>query len=213
MKTRYLTKSPSQTKKLGEALAGKILSMETKAAFTIGLEGELGGGKTTFLQGFARGLGIREKILSPTFTIMRKFEIRTSKFEINSKTELPGTEAKGEKRTKSSSPSQSPKFRTFYHIDCYRIEEPKELLDIGFKDIASNPKSIVAVEWADKIKNLMPKNADWIQFKLVSPVRNKSLKGGRRHVLKVGRISNDADKNKREIVVTSVRSPGQRIYF
>ena len=46
-----------------------------KTAFVVGLEGELGSGKTTFLQGFARGLGIKQKILSPTFIIMRRISI------------------------------------------------------------------------------------------------------------------------------------------
>jgi len=62
----YLTKTPSQTKKIGELLAKKILKTKPKKmALVVGLEGDLGGGKTTFLQGFAKGLGIRQKILSP----------------------------------------------------------------------------------------------------------------------------------------------------
>ena len=86
-----LTKSPSETKKLAEALAKGILKQETKSkkAIVIGLTGELGSGKTTFLQGFAKGLGIKQKILSPTFIIMRKFEIRNSKSETNSKFQIP----------------------------------------------------------------------------------------------------------------------------
>ena len=72
----YLTKSPSETKNLGERIAKKVLKTKPKEkAFVIGLIGELGGGKTTFLQGFARGLGIKEKILSPSFVIMKRFDI------------------------------------------------------------------------------------------------------------------------------------------
>ena len=101
-----------------------------KESFVIGLEGELGGGKTTFIQGLAKGLGVKEKILSPTFVIMKKFN-------------------------------------NFYHIDCYRTQESKELLNLGFKEIISNPENIVAVEWADKIKKIMPKNTIWIKFKFI----------------------------------------------
>ena len=76
MQQKSITNSSSQTKELGEKLAKKISKGKPKkAAFVIGLKGELGGGKTTFLQGFARGLGVKEKILSPTFIIMKKFQI------------------------------------------------------------------------------------------------------------------------------------------
>ncbi len=76
MKIKYITNSPSQTKKLGEKFAKEVLGIKPdKTAFVIGLKGELGGGKTCFLQGFAKGLGIKEKILSPTFVILKRFKI------------------------------------------------------------------------------------------------------------------------------------------
>jgi len=69
------TVSYKQTQKLGEKFAKDILACfkQSQKAIVIGLSGNLGGGKTTFLQGFARGLGIKEKILSPTFVIMKHF--------------------------------------------------------------------------------------------------------------------------------------------
>ncbi len=72
----FLSISPSQTEKLGRELAREILKAPLqKGAVMIGLRGDLGGGKTTFLKGFARGLSIKKKILSPTFIIMRRFKI------------------------------------------------------------------------------------------------------------------------------------------
>lgn len=137
----YLTFSPTQTKKLGEVLAGKILKKElSQKALLIGLEGGLGAGKTAFVQGLAQGFGIKEKILSPTFILVRKFQISTyQNIDIS-------------------------KYRNFYHIDCYRIEKPKELLDLGFNEIVSNPKNIVCIEWADKIRGILPKNILWLKF-------------------------------------------------
>lgn len=139
MKKFFLTNSPFQTKKLGAISAKKILTSnrKQKEAFIIGLQGDLGGGKTTFIQGFAKGLGIKQKILSPTFIIMRKFQV-------------PGF-----------------KFQEFYHIDCYRIQSPKELLDLGFKKIISNPENIVAIEWVERIKKIVPKSALLIKFKFI----------------------------------------------
>jgi tRNA threonylcarbamoyladenosine biosynthesis protein TsaE len=139
MEIKCLSKSAGQTKKLGESLAKELLKeKEQKGAFVLGLEGDLGGGKTTFLQGFARGLGIKQKILSPTFIIMRKFEIRNSKFKY------------------------------FYHIDCYRIQKVKEILDLGFKEILSRPENIVAVEWAEKISKILPKDILTLEFEFIN---------------------------------------------
>lgn len=145
MKLKYLTNNPSQTRKLAEAMSKMILKMEPpESAFVIGLEGDLGGGKTTFLQGFAKGLRIKEKILSPTFVIMKKFKIR------------------------ADSRSNSCGFVYFYHIDCYRVKKPKELLDLGFKKIITDPQNIVAIEWAEKIKNIIPGAAVWIKFEFIN---------------------------------------------
>jgi len=141
-----LTTTFGQTRKLGEKLAKEILRKKFgKTALVIGLEGELGGGKTAFLQGFAKGLGIKEKILSPTFVIYKKFKVQNPNVKSNPKS----------------------KFQNFYHFDCYRIQKSKEILDLGFKEIISNPENIVAIEWADKIKKIMPKDVVWIKFKFV----------------------------------------------
>ena len=134
----FISKSPGQTKKIAAILAKEILKIRSqKKAFVLGLEGDLGGGKTTFLQGFARGIKIKEKITSPTFVLMKKFQI------------------------------PSPKFQTFYHLDCYRIEKPEEILRLGIKEIISDPQNIVAIEWADKIKKILPKNVLILKFELL----------------------------------------------
>ena len=139
MKKEYLTISPLQTKKIGEILAKEILQTKPqKTAFVIGLKGNLGGGKTTFLQGFAKGLGIKEKITSPTFVIMKNYE-------------------------------------NFYHIDCYRIYKAKEILDLGFQEIISNPKNIVAIEWAERIKKILPKNTIWLNFEFINQSTRKII--------------------------------------
>lgn len=154
----FLTENPSQTKKIGEILAKEFLKTRprsreislrgrSKKAIILGLSGELGGGKTTFLQGFAKGLGVKEKILSPTFIIMRKFKIPKPGFE----------------------------YKNFYHIDCYRLQKPKEILALGFKQIISNPQNIVAIEWADRIKKIIPRTAIQIKFKFITKNTRKIM--------------------------------------
>lgn len=137
--------SPFETKKTGESLAKKILKNKNdKKAKVLALEGDLGGGKTTFLQGFAKGLGVKDKILSPTFVLMKKFEIPKNK-----------------------------KFKNFYHFDCYRIKSPKEILGLGFKEIISDPQNIIAVEWAERIKGILPSNKTLLKFNFLNKKNRK----------------------------------------
>lgn len=136
---KYITKSPSQTKKIAEKIAKKILNnFKEKKALIVGLEGELGAGKTTFLKGFARPLKINEKeILSPTFVIIRKFPINFRNF------------------------------KDFYHVDCFRIKDKKELENLGFFEILKDSQSIVVIEWAEKIREFLPKKSYLIKFKFL----------------------------------------------
>ncbi len=140
---KIITNNSNQTKKLGESLAKKLKQRVKKRALVLGLKGELGGGKTTFLQGFARGLGIKQRILSPTFVILKRFKIKDLRF------------------------------KNFYHIDCYRLNRDKEILALGFKEIISNKKNIVAVEWAERIKKILPKDAIWIKFDFIDENKRK----------------------------------------
>jgi len=133
----FLTRSSRATQKLAQDLIKKILKQKKRQAIVIGLIGDLGSGKTTFCQGLAKGLGIKEKILSPTFVIFRKFKIQNSKFKI------------------------------FYHFDCYRIEKPKEILKIGFKKIIAQPENIVVIEWAERIKKVLPRQTIILYFALL----------------------------------------------
>jgi len=141
---KYITTSYKQTQKLGEKFAKEILVLQqaqdnNNHAVVIALRGNLGGGKTTFLQGFAKGLEIKEKILSPTFVIMKKFVI----------------------------PAKAGIQSSFYHFDCYRINKPEDILELDFKNIIKNPKNIVAIEWPEKIKKVLPKNTIFIDFKFI----------------------------------------------
>ena len=64
----YLTTSPVETEAIGEALGKKIT-----AGTVIAYLGDLGAGKTAFTRGLARGLGYREPVTSPTYTIVNEY--------------------------------------------------------------------------------------------------------------------------------------------
>jgi tRNA threonylcarbamoyladenosine biosynthesis protein TsaE len=144
MKKNNLTENSSQTKTIGKTLAEEIIKLENrKKALVLGLRGDLGGGKTTFMQGFAKGLKIRDKVLSPTFLIMRKFKVNNSGFDF------------------------------LYHFDCYRCLSEKEVINMDFKKIIDDPKNIVVIEWAEKIKSLLPKTTLWIDFDFIDCNKRK----------------------------------------
>ena len=64
----FITNSPEETEKVGEAL-GKAL----KPGAILAYEGDLGAGKTAFTRGLARGLGATEQVTSPTYTIVNEY--------------------------------------------------------------------------------------------------------------------------------------------
>ena len=128
----YFVEKTEETKEVGKSLSENLKPQ--KGAFVFGLKGELGAGKTTFLQGFVQGLGVKEKITSPTFVIMNRFPIKKGKFT------------------------------NFYHFDCYRIENVKEMKNLEFEEIIGNSKNIVCIEWPEKIKKVLPGNINMIKF-------------------------------------------------
>ena len=145
---KFVSNNPEELKKIAIKLAGNPMSRfrldMDGGALVLALIGDLGSGKTTFARAFAEGLGVKEKIKSPTFIIFRKSKIKNKKFLY------------------------------FYHFDVYRINSEKEILNLGWKEIISNPENIVLAEWADKIENILPKNSVKINF--------KHLKGDKREM-------------------------------
>ncbi len=143
MENIITTENSIQTKKIGKRTAQEIIqktkkNLTKKGAVVVGLSGDLGSGKTTFLQGFAEELGVKEKILSPTFVILKHFKIKNSIFS------------------------------DFYHIDCYRIGKPEDILEVGFEKIILEDKNIIAIEWPEKIKKFLPKDFIRIKFKSIN---------------------------------------------
>ena len=119
MLIKKITTNYKQTQKLGEKMAKEVLALrqaqdKNNSAVVFGLQGNLGGGKTTFLQGFSKGLGIKEKILSPTFVILKHFKI--------TKSQIPNPKS----QTNSKFQILNSKFTDFYHIDCYRLKNEKD---------------------------------------------------------------------------------------
>lgn len=65
----FISNSPAETEAAGAALAAEL-----KPGTVIAFTGDLGAGKTAFTRGLARGLGVEERVTSPTFTIVNEYE-------------------------------------------------------------------------------------------------------------------------------------------
>lgn len=130
----FLSKSTEETQQFAEKFA-----KELKGGDIVLLYGNLGAGKTTFVQGLAKGLGISHRIISPTFIILRTYSL--------------GNKEKGID------------IRNFYHVDLYRLQTDKEIEDIGLIDLMGKKENIVVIEWPEKLGLLMPKNAWQLKFK------------------------------------------------
>ncbi len=138
MPIEFKTENKKETQKIASVLAKEIVKHISGHAFVVGLVGDLGSGKTTFTQGFAAGLGIKEKIKSPTFILMQVFNVPRRK--------------------------KSAQYKNFIHIDAYRIAHKKELLHFGLKEMFRDPHNIILIEWADRIKSLLLKRTIIITF-------------------------------------------------
>lgn len=148
-----ITKTAKETQKIAKILAKEIIKMPTmgKGALVLTLTGELGAGKTTFTQGFVAGLGIKEEVSSPTFLIMKKIELHKHLLKV-----------------KSAKLKVQSKFKSLYHLDCYRLKNEKDLIDLDIKEIIEDRENIILIEWPEKIKKILPKNLIKISFEYKS---------------------------------------------
>lgn len=110
---------------------GKKIAENSKPGSIYMLIGDLGVGKTVFTQGFAEGLGIKEPVNSPTFTILQVYD----------EGRMP-----------------------FYHFDVYRIGDIDEMDEMGYEDCFYG-EGVTIIEWADLIKEIIPKEAKRIEIK------------------------------------------------
>lgn len=134
--SKIISKNQKDTEKIAKEFLDSVLSKECKNACVIGLSGELGTGKTTFTQAVAKLLDIKGKVNSPTYVIMKRYPLSSRP-----------TSLKG----------RSGGFKNLFHLDAYRLKNEQELLNLGWKEIISNPEHLVLIEWPENVKKAMPK--------------------------------------------------------
>ena len=131
-----LTESAEETRALARRLAQTL-----KPGDVVLLMGELGAGKTTFVQGLAEGLGLDPKrVTSPTFVLIQEYTREGG---------MP-----------------------LYHVDAYRVRDPRELLEVGLEEYFERP-GVTVIEWGDKVRELVPPDAIEVHFEVLEGDRRR----------------------------------------
>jgi tRNA threonylcarbamoyladenosine biosynthesis protein TsaE len=105
-------------------------------ASVLALTGDLGAGKTAFTKTLAKVLGVTDVVTSPTFVIMKQYQ-------------TDGTAL----------------FDELVHIDAYKIEDCDEMRPLRFSEVLQRKDSVVCIEWAEKIKPLLPEHTLYMHIK------------------------------------------------
>ncbi|MFZ9612605.1 MAG: tRNA (adenosine(37)-N6)-threonylcarbamoyltransferase complex ATPase subunit type 1 TsaE [Crocinitomicaceae bacterium] len=117
-----------------ESLSGvakELIDLIPRPVF-VAIQGEMGAGKTTFVQNVLRGLGIEKPDGSPTYAIIHEY--------------------------------LNPEGVKVYHLDCYRIENEQDILQLGLDELFEE-NAYFFVEWPDKIEKILPEDANWLYIR------------------------------------------------
>jgi len=95
-------------------------------ATLVTLSGELGAGKTAFVQAMATALGVTDHVTSPTFVLAKRYELAG----------MP--------------------FARLVHIDAYRLKDGENLRSLSFAELMQDPKNLVALEWPEIVADGLP---------------------------------------------------------
>ena len=113
---------------IAKKILEKVSFLASSGATLVTLSGDLGAGKTTLTQHIAGELGIKEKVISPTFVIMKKYEINNKNY----------------------------KWKNLIHIDAYRLTKSEELLNLGWEEILNNKDNLIIIEWSELVPECIP---------------------------------------------------------
>lgn len=117
------------TQAAGEAFAGLL-----RPGDIVLLSGPLGAGKTTFTKGVARGLGVRDRVTSPTFTMVRQHECANDRG-----------------------------ITTLHHCDVYRVESLGEVLDLDLGELVEEA-GVALVEWGELAASIFGRDVLRVTF-------------------------------------------------
>lgn len=137
-----LSKSLVETEAVAKSFLEK-LSPRENGATVVALSGNLGTGKTSFTQSVARLLGVKEKITSPTFVLIKSYKLNVNGYKL------------------------------LIHIDAYRLKSGEELLKLGWDEMISDRENLILMEWPENVADVIPKTAQKINFEFIDETTRK----------------------------------------
>ena len=118
------------------------LSPQKNTATVVALRGELGAGKTTFVQELAKELGVEGVIQSPTYVLMKSYVLPDNRTQFGSKR----------------------RFTKLIHIDAYRLNDAKEFAALRPEQFLNDSNNLVCIEWPERVEGALPKPDVVIKF-------------------------------------------------
>lgn len=149
---KVISKSLKETENFAKKFL-QSLKTNNKRTVVVGLYGNLGSGKTTFVQFIAKELGIKENITSPTFVIEKIYPVKFRQGQ----TRFNGASIIGDHNWP----------KKLIHIDAYRLQKDEELKSLGFEEILDNSGNLVLIEWPENVSDVLPKNILKLEFEFV----------------------------------------------
>ncbi len=144
------------------------IAESAKSGDVIGLVGELGAGKTTYVQYLAKALGVTARVNSPTFLVMKIYNTNTTNGDA-----CPSCFARRCGRANTMNRRRERKLpitnyqlliTKLVHIDAYRLKSGEELEALGTTEYIGAHDTVTVIEWADRVKKILPKKTRWIHF-------------------------------------------------
>lgn len=127
----FISTYEEETLKIADNFATRL-----KASDTVFLIGNLGAGKTTFVKGVAKKLGVKSRVISPTFVIAREYEANYGDI------------------------------KTLYHLDLYRLTDSRQTEKTDIKDFINDKNGVTFIEWPTVAQDLINKKVWKILFEV-----------------------------------------------
>lgn len=144
----FTTHSADETREIGKNFA-KTLKSGTLVCF----EGNLGAGKTTFIQGMLEAFGAELPFVSPTFILMKQYDLlKPKRLDFQLEVELL--------------------IQRIYHADAYRLGAP-EFREIGFEEWIADPQGVTLLEWPERIAELLPEKYVTVSIESISETERR----------------------------------------
>lgn len=155
----FTTHSAEETREVGRNFAYTL-----KPGALVCFEGDLGAGKTTFIQGVLEGLGAEKPFVSPTFILMKQYDLPPSQKSLGQKSDFQSEVGLPE--------SNELPIRRVYHADAYRLGTP-EFREIGFEEWIADQDGVTLLEWPKRIEELLPEKYTMVQIESVSETERR----------------------------------------